>query len=711
MTGFCDAKTRLETFTSFDFVNGQIQNGFDNWIYSDIGTNICGVYNGKEQSKLCGKDKRGKQLSLYLYYNKYNNDHMGWTRWGYIDANKEICIKGGALKVVLTGGAYNKRGRVGTKGRPITSKTQWKEMIDKGLNVYAETPVPGGLSIYMRNQNSTTTFANFQGKNRLSMWVLMPVSPSKSFNKQRYSLNYRRPDYTFEFYPFIDDSRRGHYYHSLANIPLGGWTHFVFDAHPVHHNSGDKNPYSYYRSGGREAPGRSVDYFNRIVSFSLVGANTKHQPSPTNIYFDEIESYFVEHENDETIAGLGVGFSPDTKQFDISFADKYRGRGCRSSYEVRYSFEPVTNENYKDSRLCRVTNFLRKQNNDKGLIYKPAEGYNQIWAGIRLRPSDEKKLNEGTTIYFALKDMSDRSELGARDKFDLETVHVPGLGMVRRIDLIKTIDYKIYPVNWPLEIKCPGEITVKEGEPFNLQIKSVGGKKPYSYSWNHKNLESLFLSSEGRLTGKVEHAETQAHKINSTDAKGQTVFKNLRINIVPHEDCTDEIDNDKDGQTDCNDSECYENSRCGDVLVDFGNGPEKNVYGLNWETVIKDKYTRYTEEGTTIGVGKNGSYDYQGVTGSGQDIVKGQKIIVWWVNKDEQDAAFIPYISFTDINRREPKSQEWYPMTKVKVKPNEKGYSVYTVSEQTKGFRNTVNVNINYNNNHQIVCDRILLVH
>lgn len=526
----------VETFASFDFIRGKVENGFDNWIYSDINHNDCGIYKGKFQSKLCEKDSRGRSQSIYIHYLNDNNDHMGWLRWGFLDAAPELTIRGGALKLVLTGGAWNQQGRVAYAGREIRSRSQLEAYLAKGKNPHADIPLPGDVTLYFKSHSPTGTFKAFQGKNRLSVWMLMPESHGDAFEKQQFSLVYRRPEYTVSLFPFIDDSRGGHYYHSTTNIPLGGWTRIIFDAHPWHHNGGDKNPYSFYRTGGKAAPGDAEEYFSRIVTFALRGEMMSNRPSPSSLYIDEITLQKIDHENEETISTLGVGFDPETRRFDVGFNDKYRCGDCSARYEIRYGFAPITQKNYTAASLCRVINFKRRESNHQGIIHKPANGYNQIWAGLRLRPEDEKKLREGVTLYFALKDVSNRSHLGQRDGFDLETVKVPGMGDIRRKDLIRTIDYTIFPVHRLLQFRTrESTYKIPAGKPWEFSIKASGGEKPYWYGTTDSLPKGLYLKGDGHLTGIPLETGIFEVTVSTVDARHQRISKSIVLWVLPPE--------------------------------------------------------------------------------------------------------------------------------------------------------------------------------
>ena len=91
------------------------------------------------------------------------------------------------------------------------------------------------------------------------------------------------------------------------------------------------------------------------------------------------------------------------------------------------------------------------------------------------------------------------------------------------------------------------------------------------------------------------------------------------------------------------------------LLVKFGKSSGLNTFGLSgWSTVIKDVYTDYQDigpGGTTIVVGNNYSYNYQGVAGSQRSFLSGEKIRVTWYNNSTTSVTFTPNISFTSADR------------------------------------------------------------
>ncbi len=697
-----------QTLYDFDFKGGSLENGFGRFGYSDIGMDLCHIWAGSRQSYFCGSDVNGRKQTVKLYYVPYNTDHMGWLRWGFLDAEKAFSISGGALKVILTGGAYDKGGSVGYSGKPVKSRQQYQRFLDRGVDPHGDTPLPGDASLYFKTQTATTPFPALAGKNRLSVWVLFPNPGPNRFDRQKYTSQYRRPGFTFSFYPFIDNARGGHYYHGVTNIPMGGWTRIEFDPHPYHHNGGDRNSYSHYSSGGYEAPGNGYDYFKRMVTFAFRAEEMRGKSSPVAFYVDEIDAYTVSHENEETISSVGIGFDPGSRNFDLSLTDKYRGRDCRAVYEVRYGFSPITQANFPKAQLCRITNFKRKQNNDAGRVYKPSPGYNQIWAGLRVRPRDVSRLVPGATVHFAIKDLTDRSHLTDRDPLDLTPIDVPGVGPVPRTDLIRTLSYPIHAVPYPLEIRqAQNRYVLKQKRAADIRLTPAGGTPPYGFKASRELPAGLSFSRDGIISGTPQDTGVSSVDIVLTDSRDKTLTRSLILDVQPVEICGDNLDNDGDGDTDCKDSECRDQGDCSRLVVDFGASAAQNRFGIpGWDTVIMDRYTGYLKIGTTIMVGKNRDYDFQGVMGPAMELNAGDTVLVYWKNRSKETVTFTPRISFTHSQRPlHPVRAQWEAMSQLVLGSGKAGVSRYRLNSAR--LARVINVNVNHSNNQQLVCDQI----
>ncbi len=151
------------------------------------------------------------------------------------------------------------------------------------------------------------------------------------------------------------------------------------------------------------------------------------------------------------------------------------------------------------------------------------------------------------------------------------------------------------------------------------------------------------------------------------------------------------------------------------TLIDFGGAENQNTFGLaGWNTVIKDKYTDYIDpgdalpKGTSITVGKNQDYDYQGVQGASRAFVKGDEILVTWYNHSDREISFSPRISFVHAGRFEKKEQ-WRNMSETLVPPKGTALSYFDITDDAAGSYSIVNINVNYANNKTLICDKIEL--
>lgn len=674
-----------ESFLSFDFDRGEIERGFGDWYYADKGIDPCNVYNGESQSKLCGPNN----MKLFMYYNQYNNSHMGWTRYGYIDASSDISVSGSSLKLQLTGGAYKlANGDVEFRGINTRSKSDspadWSDEV--AASQLEDPNFLGSLSLYIKGENSESRFAELKGKNRLSMWVLLPPQDFKF--EELSSEHSNKVVNTISWYPFINRSTGGHYYHRSANVPMGGWTKIQFDAHPSHHNGGVSNEYGAFQTGGTEYAGDSLAYFENITTMGLVLKSADSSRRFSKYYIDNISTDFVEYENEETINNLGVGYDPRTSRFDISFEDKYRCLKCDATYQVRYSFSPIDNTNFDNAYIPEyVVNFNRQKNNNEGMIYKPNKGYYLLWAALDVQAQHKEMLNAHRKIYFAVRDLSTR-ELISQQPVDFETVNVPGLGALRKMDLIKTIEYEIIPVDIPLEIEVPEKQELVAGQYSSLSLKASGGKAPYVF-FSENLPQGLSIRSDGVVEGTPYFEESALADVFVKDSQGQESKSKLAINVVaPQPEFI---------------------SQCS-VAVDFKDSPETSVlYDSRFSSLATDRYTKFVNDGTTISIGSNKNYDFTRLEGHEFTLAAGTTVRLVWKNVGVQEITFAPRISFVNAERVSSISDNgWLQGNELSLSPSAQGVSSITLdSDITSSF---INTNVNYSHNNELVLDRIEIV-
>lgn len=227
-----------------------------------------------------------------------------------------------------------------------------------------------------------------------------------------------------------------HYYHYFGFNP-GAWIHAVMDRHPTHHRGNhlppsDNEPYKLY----------GKHYFENMNSmyFEISG----NQDSLSWYLLDDLRLYSTGEENDESITSIWVGYWKNSNYWEISFSDASFGDvgyndASGSTFDIRYSPAPITNENFEQATPIEP-------------LFHAVEGYpNLIWrhnnwklvVWTRFRLPDELE-HPGAMLYFAAKDVSVKgAHVGGWP-------HHLGDGHDAPSDLIHTIDYSIRPDSEPV---------------------------------------------------------------------------------------------------------------------------------------------------------------------------------------------------------------------------------------------------------------------
>ena len=151
------------------------------------------------------------------------------------------------------------------------------------------------------------------------------------------------------------------------------------------------------------------------------------------------------------------------------------------------------------------------------------------------------------------------------------------------------------------------------------------------------------------------------------------------------------------------------------TLIDFGSTQSENYFGLSgWSDTMMDVYTQNVDigpGGTAIVVGDDEFYNYQGVAGTDRLFSQGDVIRVTWHNNLGASVSFTPKISFNDPDRCiSGMAGDWYDMETTVIGPGETGLSEYTITADSAGVYTLVNVNVNYQNYQDLICDKIELI-
>ncbi len=389
--------------------------------------------------------------NIHNYFHPYQSDayntiHMGYMWYGFIDISDEKAISGNALKIVCTGGKNNTgdSGNTETHGAAIHNKYEFINY--SGDPVSSDSIAVGAPAIYFKTSDqSTSTFTPFPesyGKNALSVYIHLPPEASVTHD----SLD--RPARTISIGTFNDltyANKGNHYYHDYY-INGGGWIKCLIQSHPIQNNAGDNTPNDYWNN--------DPDFFDTlrrlyITSYPYTGVATPK----FSIYIDELEFLTItEHQNWETITNPAIGYYEDNT-WEISISTKYKCKesGCYDSdivsFEVKYSFSPITNANYISAEFTQIesTAEFSMPASAIGRFNKQATGYPRAWAKFKLKDADAASIIAGTTVYFAIKDISSTDKYTTYpDSYQgaIDLVAVPGTGKNRN-ELVNLIDFRI----------------------------------------------------------------------------------------------------------------------------------------------------------------------------------------------------------------------------------------------------------------------------
>jgi hypothetical protein len=338
---------------------------------------------------------------FYLYLNRYNSAHMGFSTYGYLEIDDSVAVQGNSLKYRVTGGVNS----CGTAGTLVTTKQHYLDSLASGTDPIGYGVKVGHPYLYFANNSSSSSpvpFPEAQGANRLSLYYYAPASLTNGQGGWG-----KRPEITMNLGPY--NNIGGHWYHEVCNQG-GGWTHVLVDGHPQHNNAWSSSAsYPYPSSSLRDM---GVDYFDSWYRWYVTFKPYEGiSVVPYNVWLDEIEfQNDPEPQNDETICSPAVTWFPATRSFEIGFMDKYKNNQYSySTYELRYAFEPVTNATWNSATpalILQDSRFAIDKRTD-GRFAKHWPYYQSVWAPFTLANTEDlDRLVPGTRIHFAIKDIS-----------------------------------------------------------------------------------------------------------------------------------------------------------------------------------------------------------------------------------------------------------------------------------------------------------------
>lgn len=393
-----------------------------------------------------------------------NSSHLGFENYGYLEIDDATSIKGNSLRYRITGGK-NYSTLPNANGLQLHTKKEYLDYLADGHD-----PVQGNMKVGVpyiyfsntSNNNNPVSFWQAKNTNQLSIYVKLPAGISNGaggFGKAASNTVHMGPYSNVpksNVYANGDPNSLsgGHWYHQYYTQG-GGWTHFILDGHPQHSNTmSQASQYPYPSSSFRNI---GTEYFNNMHKLYWTAVPYDGIAVPGySVWIDEIEfQNDPEPQNSETIGSPSVLFLPDQKIFEIGFNDKYKNNAhSYSTYEVRYSFAQITNANWNSATPVHIQADSRYgiSASTGGKFKKWWPYYQAVWAPFRLAPHDEFKLTPGTTVYFAIKDVSQengnsQNPVGGDYKAGRRYADFPNTfdyaGDQAVLNLIKRIDYLI----------------------------------------------------------------------------------------------------------------------------------------------------------------------------------------------------------------------------------------------------------------------------
>jgi len=379
----------------------------------------------------------GSQNKFYIY--DASARHV-WSNFQYAQISNAEAVRGNSFQQVITGGVRDETTNEACGSTPLLNKSNLLALVSAGVNpVCSETSYFVGEGYAYFNTTDDSPFEAAQGSNRMSIYIKTPNYFSIGGDSDSF------PQRNLNIGPYSTIAG-GHFYHYYYLESGGGWIHLMIDTHPTHNNT--------FNMDGH--PGYDQSYIEGIFSFYARAWNEAPNAlgwqgsgiAPYSIYYDEIEFYNdPEPQNDQTINSPGIAYSSSAKVFNMSFNDKYWNFDSPATYQIKYSFSPITNLNYNAAKPVSITydkRFGGIASNSEGLVSKTSNYRNMLWAPFTLKIEDQDKISSQERIYFAIKDLSNRdySNVNYDKVADLSLTNVAGIGNVKEVDLIKRIDFQ-----------------------------------------------------------------------------------------------------------------------------------------------------------------------------------------------------------------------------------------------------------------------------
>jgi hypothetical protein len=226
-----------------------------------------------------------------------------------------------------------------------------------------------------------------------------------------------------------EGSGNQHFYHQIAIDPHM-WVHVLWDQHPSHirGDSGFDNP--------GNNPHVQTSYYQDMMRAYIEMSSPQRSKSTMWIddwHFFKSSKSVEPNQNEESVCNIAVGYSPGKDRWMISWIDLSFSRENASTFEVRWSLNPITNANYANaSPIDIIFPNPKTATGQNQVLVKKFLYSEQAYCKFRIPDLDESQYKK---IYFAVKDVSQKGKhLGSYPWNDADGHNAPTQN-------IKIIDY------------------------------------------------------------------------------------------------------------------------------------------------------------------------------------------------------------------------------------------------------------------------------
>jgi len=399
----CLGETYLD-FEEFPVTTGSVPGDSTNWEYSSNTTNN---YPANVESNTSGWKTKSYLSDGYNWFYRVQSfqgdgcdDHYGLKTFGYLTISSNG-YTGNALQYTVTGGL-----RDGNCSTLYGTELYCREQYSGPEDVYTSGEI-GHPYIYFKKLNSTLTarntsaFSQITDKNRWSVYVYLPSGYDNGAGGSS-PVGASAVSKTSQVGIFRDPASTAYHHYFNFCTQGGGWAKFQIEETTNGDNATDGST--------RYIPNLLTSTWQFYITTLPYAGNAT---PPYNVLYDNLsfDSDAYANQNNETISNIAIMYN-GSGGWEISLNDKYKDATTVRSYatyELRYSLSgAITNENWNSATPAQITadSRFRILARTDGKFQKWVTYSQFVWAPFTLEVEDTAALTGGSTVYFAVKDIS-----------------------------------------------------------------------------------------------------------------------------------------------------------------------------------------------------------------------------------------------------------------------------------------------------------------